>query len=67
MRPALCRLSYRAATSPPDHRELAHKRTLAPRDVALAFRLGDDRENLRHKFTIISDEYIRRYGSTKNE
>lgn len=50
MRPALCRLSYRAATSPPDHRELAHKRMLAPRDVALAPSLGDDRQNLSHNF-----------------
>ena len=52
MRSALCRLSYRAATSaPPDHRELAHQCSLAPSRVALAIRLCDDRQNLRHNFS----------------
>ena len=48
MRSALCRLSYRAATRRPDQSELAHKRPLAPRRIALAFRISGDRKNLRH-------------------
>ena len=49
MRSALCRLSYRAATrTSPDHREPAHKCSHAPGRVALALRLGDGRQNLRH-------------------
>ena len=51
MRSALRRLSYRAATRPPDQSELSHKRPPAPCRIAFTPEVRDDRKNLRHNFS----------------